>query len=86
MKAINLLWIIPVCLFLGGLAGFILTANYIDAKINEFPAAACMLLTKEAVNGGLVAYLTRESQVDYIQRRCAENYIDFNATLKIEED
>lgn len=88
----HLWWIVPLCLIIGFTLGSLFIAMFSVGYMEEkYPIIACLYNGDMQMNiDGNKLPITKESQMRYLERRCAEEFIDLNINssdiLQIDEE
>ena len=79
----HLYWIIPVCVIIGILTGIGFMGLGVSTTVLQYPVISCILTMEDSlnVNGNKMPF-TKKSQRAAIQTRCAQEYVDFNASYE----
>lgn len=84
----HLYWIVPLSLIIGSLINGFFVKDEVD-KINsiftKYPIINCILLAEDSLNvdhSEISRFISPETQRRYLEKRCAEDYVDFNATME----
>ena len=86
MNKKHLWWIIPISLIIGYIMGSLFISSGVLYMEEKYPIIACLYNGDTQLNIDFNKMpLTKESQMRYLEKRCAETFIDFNATLQINE-
>ena len=83
IKKANLWWIIPLSLVIGWFIGSLFFSAERVHMEERYPIIACLRNVDTQLNNQLLVYGNKmpiNEEIRYLERKCAEKYIDFDYT------
>jgi len=76
----HLFWIIPAVLIIGLAGGSFFVMVGLDKVMTDYPLVTCIMMAEDALKPDQTMPFIANETREFIQRRCAELFIDFNET------
>ena len=81
MENKHLIWMIPICLVIGSIVGFLVASAGLGRIAMNYPIVNCVINMEDSLNiDGNKLPFTKESQREAVEWRCAKEFVDFNIT------
>lgn len=80
----HLFWIIPLTIILTLAVNYFALVLGMSSIVNDYPVVGCILNGENQLNVDTNKLpISKDSQRSYLSKRCAETFIDFNASLEV---